>query len=251
MPSSPQYVQTVPRRGYRFVARCRPHRRGGRHCPAMRDPVSRLDHRVIAVSDFRNVTARPHDDWMAAGIAETVTNDLRALRDLRVIDRASVPAAGAPRVDRRGAGQRTRSARRRQLPAARRSAADHGARDRCCQRRGDGAARRRTGRSPTCFDCRMRSSRSCCASCTCPCPPPRRRGLARTRRRASKPTGRSLKAGSSSRRSTQRSFPAAIPTSSARSRWTHGMPMPTWAGARAPLAVRGVPGTQPAGHRAS
>jgi DNA-binding winged helix-turn-helix (wHTH) protein/tetratricopeptide (TPR) repeat protein len=89
-PSSPNYVQTVPRRGYRFIAAV--------EVSAPVSPVHRVaptppagaGKRAIAVSDFQNVTGDANDSWMAAGIAETVTNDLRALPDLRVIDRASV-----------------------------------------------------------------------------------------------------------------------------------------------------------------
>ena len=92
-PSSPSYVQTVPRRGYRFIATVQvssPVPLAPRPRPQTRDVPAK---RVISVSDFQNVTADTSDGWMAAGIAETVTNDLRALRDLRVIDRAHVPEA--------------------------------------------------------------------------------------------------------------------------------------------------------------
>jgi len=93
-PSSPRYVQTVPRRGYRFIASVQV---STPTAAPVRVPAERRTSgpakRVIAVSDFRNVTADVNDDWMATGIAETVTNDLRSLRDLRVIDRASVSDA--------------------------------------------------------------------------------------------------------------------------------------------------------------
>ena len=72
-------MQTVPRRGYRFIAPvdvvavCRHRRQRAERpgCAAVRP------ERVIAVSDFPNVTGDANDAWMAAGIAETVTNDLR------------------------------------------------------------------------------------------------------------------------------------------------------------------------------
>ena len=92
-PSAPSYVQTVPRRGYRFIATVQvsspasPAPRPRPHAPEAQAK------RVISVSDFQNVTADAGDAWMAAGIAETVTNDLRVLRDLRVIDRAHLPEA--------------------------------------------------------------------------------------------------------------------------------------------------------------
>ncbi len=88
--SSPIYIQTVPRRGYRFIAAVDV---GGPAPPPARsatDPLlARSAKRTIAVSNFENLTGDPNVAWMAAGIAETVTNDLRALGDLCVIDRAS------------------------------------------------------------------------------------------------------------------------------------------------------------------
>jgi DNA-binding winged helix-turn-helix (wHTH) protein/tetratricopeptide (TPR) repeat protein len=95
-PSSPSYVQTVPRRGYRFIADVQlvaPIATVERPAAEVRRATAGPPRRVIAVSDFTNVTADANHDWMSAGIAETVTNDLRALVDLRVIDRASLPAA--------------------------------------------------------------------------------------------------------------------------------------------------------------
>ena len=37
------------------------------------------NHQAIAVMDFANVTGHPDSAWLSAGIAETVTADLRAL----------------------------------------------------------------------------------------------------------------------------------------------------------------------------
>jgi len=98
-PAAPKFIETVPRRGYRFIAEVK--QAGttgttgttGTPAPAVAPdravPVqleaSRL--RAIAVSVFANVTGDEGVAWLSAGIAETVTNDLRALRDLRVIDR--------------------------------------------------------------------------------------------------------------------------------------------------------------------
>lgn len=91
--ASPSYVQTVPRRGYRFIAPVQPLAPAASFASASRPLRPTPAQRAIAVSDFQNMTGDRDDDWMAAGIAETVTNDLRSLRDLRVIDRASVPEA--------------------------------------------------------------------------------------------------------------------------------------------------------------
>lgn len=94
--ATPQFVQTVPRRGYRFVATVEAHAGGvtagaasGSASPA---PAARAT-RTVAVLDFTNMTGDPAVDWLGTGIAETVTNDLRAIRELTVIDRALVSDA--------------------------------------------------------------------------------------------------------------------------------------------------------------
>src|SRR5688572_20479469 len=94
-PSSPNYVQTVPRRGYRFIATVQASAPALAAVPAppRERSASGAAKRVIAVSDFQNVTGDPNDAWMAAGIAETVTGDLRIVRDLRLIDRAHLSDA--------------------------------------------------------------------------------------------------------------------------------------------------------------
>jgi DNA-binding winged helix-turn-helix (wHTH) protein/tetratricopeptide (TPR) repeat protein len=88
--SAPTYVQTVPRRGYRFVAAVdvvtAP-------APAAVPKTTPSLRRTIAVSDFQNLTADPDVSWLASGIAETISNDLRTLRALSVIDRAGLPEA--------------------------------------------------------------------------------------------------------------------------------------------------------------
>lgn len=84
---APTYVQTVPRRGYRFVGAVET-------TVAAEVPVPRANshrRRTIAVSDFQNVNNDTDVAWLASGIAETVSNDLRALRELSVIDRAGLP----------------------------------------------------------------------------------------------------------------------------------------------------------------
>jgi DNA-binding winged helix-turn-helix (wHTH) protein/Flp pilus assembly protein TadD len=91
---TPQFIKTVARRGYRFIA-----------------PVARVEsppaeqartghaiitadvEQTIAVMDFANVTGDPDSAWLSAGIAETVTGDLRALGRFRVVDRGRVMEA--------------------------------------------------------------------------------------------------------------------------------------------------------------
>jgi len=93
-PAAPVYVETVPRRGYRFVApvgtAAVENDLGGLFTKNVKRPPRSFS---IAVPDFVNASGEAEIAWLAAGIAETVTNDLRAIRDLRVIDRALVTEA--------------------------------------------------------------------------------------------------------------------------------------------------------------
>jgi len=87
-PAKPTYIQTVARRGYRFVAPVQ----AAASAPDVTRAESPADGGIpaIAVLDFTNVTREASMDWLSTGIAETVTNDLRALDGIRVIDRVRV-----------------------------------------------------------------------------------------------------------------------------------------------------------------
>jgi DNA-binding winged helix-turn-helix (wHTH) protein/tetratricopeptide (TPR) repeat protein len=88
-PATPVYLETVPRRGYRFVATLE---RADDAPPAESTPAAST--RAFAVVDFVNVTGDPEIAWLSAGIPETITNALRAIRELR-IDRSPATAARA------------------------------------------------------------------------------------------------------------------------------------------------------------
>jgi len=101
-PSKPAYIQTVARRGYRFIAAV-----STAAAPAgsvagsavsgagvVSGPADTFsEHRSIAVIDFANVSSDRELGWLSSGIAETVTNDLRATAPLRVVDRVRVVEA--------------------------------------------------------------------------------------------------------------------------------------------------------------
>jgi DNA-binding winged helix-turn-helix (wHTH) protein/tetratricopeptide (TPR) repeat protein len=94
-PSEPAYIQTVARRGYRFIA---PVNTGAQRVQTLPHgqpvPMAASDPQpTIAVLDFSNVSGDREFAWLASGIAETVTNDLRAASPLRVIDRVRVVEA--------------------------------------------------------------------------------------------------------------------------------------------------------------
>ncbi len=92
-PSEPSYIQTVARRGYRFIAPVNPAETSGANAPQPRAAAANESQPVIAVLDFSNVSGDRELAWLSSGIAETVTNDLRATSPLRVIDRVRVVEA--------------------------------------------------------------------------------------------------------------------------------------------------------------
>ena len=89
----PRYIKTVARRGYRFVAAVEPV--APPEEPSIAEPAGAPadDLRSIAVLDFTNVTGDPESAWLSAGIAETVSGDLRTLGQFKVVDRWRVTEA--------------------------------------------------------------------------------------------------------------------------------------------------------------
>jgi TolB-like protein/Flp pilus assembly protein TadD len=73
---TPKYIQTLPRRGYRFIA-------------AVEVLPQRLE-RSLAVLPFDNLNGDAGEDWLAAGLTEMLTTELGRDQTLRVISRRSV-----------------------------------------------------------------------------------------------------------------------------------------------------------------
>jgi len=90
-PSQPIYVQTVARRGYRFIAPVKAPAAGEAAAMPLEHAASARP--VVAVLDFTNLSADREFGWLSSGIAETVTNDLRVAGNLRIIDRMRVVEA--------------------------------------------------------------------------------------------------------------------------------------------------------------
>lgn len=91
-PSSPTYVQTVARRGYRFIASVTvtaPKEAGSDTVPSS----SAVKVPSVCVLDFANVSNDASLAWLSSGMAETLSNDLRSALQLRVIDRTRVVEA--------------------------------------------------------------------------------------------------------------------------------------------------------------
>ena len=92
-PSKPTYIQTVARRGYRFIAAVEPLVPAQLTSAQVPAPGPDAAPPAIAVLDFTNVSTDKEFAWLASGIAETVTNDLRAAGTHRIIDRVRVVEA--------------------------------------------------------------------------------------------------------------------------------------------------------------
>jgi DNA-binding winged helix-turn-helix (wHTH) protein len=90
---APEYVRTVARRGYRFIATVTTTISTPSQAAATPAPQAGSHPQALAVVDFVNVTGDAEVAWLAAGIAETVTTDFTALDYFRVIDRWRVVQA--------------------------------------------------------------------------------------------------------------------------------------------------------------
>lgn len=91
---SPKYIETVPRRGYRFVAR-------------MMDPGGiTSDEGVVslAVLPFVNASNDPNMEYLSDGITESIMNGLSHLPQLKVVARSTVFRYKGVRIDSREAG---------------------------------------------------------------------------------------------------------------------------------------------------
>ena len=74
--SRAKYVETLPRRGYRFIA-----------------PVEKVQfcpRRTLAVLPFANLNGDPEKEFLADGITDALITELGRIRELRVISRQSI-----------------------------------------------------------------------------------------------------------------------------------------------------------------
>jgi DNA-binding winged helix-turn-helix (wHTH) protein len=78
-PGKHQYIETVPWRGYRFVAKVK----------EVRDSEVGSSIDSIAVLPFVNVNANPKNEYLSDGIAESLITSLAQLTNLRITSRNS------------------------------------------------------------------------------------------------------------------------------------------------------------------
>ncbi len=74
-PRSPRYIETLPRRGYRFIA------------PVEQVPLATP---TLAVLPFGNLSHDPEQDLLGDAVADMLTTELGSVSTLRVISRQSV-----------------------------------------------------------------------------------------------------------------------------------------------------------------
>jgi TolB-like protein/Flp pilus assembly protein TadD len=83
---APRYIETVPKRGYRFIAEVKKESRGDASPAAEDDSVIAS----IAVLPFVNLSNDADNEYLSEGITESLINTLSRLPNLRVVPRSTV-----------------------------------------------------------------------------------------------------------------------------------------------------------------
>lgn len=100
-PEKPLFIETMARRGYRFIA---PSSAPGRSALPLTRPVHAVNS--IAVLPFENATADPDADYLSDGLTEAIINALSRLPALRVLARSTVFRYRGKPVDCRAVGRK-------------------------------------------------------------------------------------------------------------------------------------------------
>jgi len=90
---TPRYIETVPRRGYRFIGTIKA------------DPQDVEGIRSIAVLPFLNLSADPENEFFCDGTTEEIISALSHIRNLHVVARSSAFAFKGKYLDLREVGQ--------------------------------------------------------------------------------------------------------------------------------------------------
>jgi TolB-like protein/Tfp pilus assembly protein PilF len=95
-PRNPRFVETLARRGYRFIA------------PVEGTPAASAECaiRSVAVLPFENVEGDPETEYLGDGIADSIINSLSRLASVRVMARSTVSRYKAKDLDPRAVGRK-------------------------------------------------------------------------------------------------------------------------------------------------
>jgi TolB-like protein/Tfp pilus assembly protein PilF len=84
---SPHFIETLPRRGYRFIAPVEKPGQIQQHVPRGNGSTQET---VLAVLPFGNLSADPEQDYFSDGMTEALITELAQISTIRVISRTSV-----------------------------------------------------------------------------------------------------------------------------------------------------------------
>jgi len=97
---SPRFIETLSRRGYRFIAPV-----NGAVADRQSAPALNTTHDSIAVLPFINISVDTENEFLADGISEEIINALAQIRELRVVARSSAFSFKGKHIDPRVIGE--------------------------------------------------------------------------------------------------------------------------------------------------
>lgn len=103
--AEPEYIETVPRLGYRFIAHVQSLRGEGRgvqpytSAPPTRRKETRARMMSIAILPFVNASADENAEYLSDGITDSIINSLSKLPQLRVMARSTVSRYAGAEID--------------------------------------------------------------------------------------------------------------------------------------------------------
>src|SRR5215213_1945220 len=113
--TGPKYIETVTRRGYRFIATLRVFEADGNHSVSLparaglhvaQELGGYVNHQpVVAVLPFTNVMGDPELEYLVQGITDNIINNLSRISKLRVMSRSVVFRYKTTEIDPQQAGR--------------------------------------------------------------------------------------------------------------------------------------------------
>jgi DNA-binding winged helix-turn-helix (wHTH) protein/tetratricopeptide (TPR) repeat protein len=103
--AGPKYIETVTRRGYRFVASVRLVGADDKQTLTTGKEVAVTQRPVVAVLPFLNATGDPELEYLADGITDNIINNLSRISKLRVMSRSTVLRYKTHRIDPQHVGK--------------------------------------------------------------------------------------------------------------------------------------------------